>query len=449
MTRHREWGVFDGDGKGIDEEGVDAELVRLNAVEPKPIDWLWKGRIPLGKVTLIAGDPGLGKSMLSIHFSAHVTTGKPWPVDGAPCPLGNVIILSAEDDAADTIRPRLDAAGADPARVVKVNAMRDIDENGKLVPRWISLKSDIERLDAVIAGEAGTKLLIIDPISAYSGGTDTHNNAETRVVLGQLAEMAARRRVAVVAITHLNKSSASAMYRTTGSLAFVAAARASFVVVKDQDDPERRLVLSIKTNLAKNIGGVAYRIEETIDYQPILVFEPDPVYDDPDEALTPDLDDKRAALEDATDWLADELSTGGVLTTDLQKAAGQAGHSWRTVQRAKAKLDVISIKDKFNGKWRWQLPPATARVPAAPAWQPSQNSTSEGCQEPTSHAGFSEGRQHGGAGLAAFGAEITCNDCRHWDCECLKGHAVRDCAHPRECPDFTATIDSGMLEAGE
>jgi putative DNA primase/helicase len=209
----------------------DVVVQRLSDIAAKPITW---GRIARGKPSVIAGHPGLGKSQIAASLAAIATTGGLWPVDRSTSPIGSVVVLSAEDDAADTIRPRLEAAGADVTKVHILHAVIDNTPNGEEVQRAFNLRADIRRLEQVIADIGDVVLVVIDPVSAYVGTADSHNNAEIRGLLAPLSEMAARQNVAVVMVSHLNKGGAGseALLRVTGSLAFVAAARAAFIVAK-------------------------------------------------------------------------------------------------------------------------------------------------------------------------------------------------------------------------
>ena len=236
-----------------------AELRRFSDIRPKMLRWLWPRRIPLGKLTLIAGDPGLGKSLVTIDIAARVSKGSRFP-DGAPCEPGDVIILSAEDDAEDTIRPRLDAAGADVSRIHLLEAVRVVMADGKSTESTFTLERDIPALeDALI--RTGARAVIVDPVSAYVGSADSNANAEVRGLLKPLVALAAKYGAAVILITHLRKSGGAAIYRAMGSLAFSAAARAHWGVVADPDNKARRLFLQVKQNLAPDTDGLAYAIE--------------------------------------------------------------------------------------------------------------------------------------------------------------------------------------------
>ncbi|MFH5804659.1 AAA family ATPase, partial [Alienimonas sp. DA493] len=203
----------------------------LADVTPSFVEWLWEERIALGKITLFAGLPGLGKSFLTVDLAARTSVSRPWPDGRGAPPPGDVVILNAEDDAGDTIRPRLDAAGGDPKRVHVLEAVRGPD--GK--ERGFDLAADLDRLRTMLRKLPAPKLVIVDPVNAYLGRADSHKEADVRGVLEPLRRLAEEFGVAVVLVSHLNKGSgAGAMGRVTGSLAFVGAARAAWLI---SDDP--------------------------------------------------------------------------------------------------------------------------------------------------------------------------------------------------------------------
>ena len=259
---------------------------RASEIPPEAINWLWPQRIALGKLSLIAGQPGLGKSQVATYIAAIVSSGGTWPT-GEACQPGDVLFLSAEDDPADTIRPRLEACGANLDRVHIVEAVRD-----QRSERPFDLNRDIEALAAGLAMHPGVKLIDIDPISAYLGRTNSHNNAEVRATLAPLAKLAVDFRVAIVAVTHLNKSIApDPLTRVMGSTAFIAAVRSAHLVEKDKVNPERRLLLPLKSNISQGGLGLAFRLVTHVFPSGIetsrVVWEPKPVMITASEALTP------------------------------------------------------------------------------------------------------------------------------------------------------------------
>lgn len=340
---------------------------RASDIKAKPINWLWPGRIARGKVTMVAGNPGLGKSQVAgANITAIVTTGGVWP-DGSRCERGNVAILSAEDDPEDTGRPRLEAAGADLSRVFILDAVVDgYRADGSEVQRGFNLKTDLFRLGNMLEEIGGAALIVIDPITAYLGETDSHKNAEIRALLSPLSDLAAKHGAAVVCVSHLNKSAGGeALMRVTGSLAFVAAARAAFIVTKDPEDDARRLFLPLKNNIGNDQTGLAFRVESAqvksqaglIDTSRI-VWEPDPVTMTANEAMQPQGDpEERSALDDARLFLLGLLADGPVRAGQIKSDADGAGFNWRTIQRAADRLNIERHKDGMRGGWSWRLPP--------------------------------------------------------------------------------------------
>lgn len=339
---------------------------RLSEVTAKPIRWLWHGRIARGKVSMLAGNPGLGKSQVTASLAAVVTTGSRWPVDRTKCDQGSVIILSAEDDAEDTIRPRLQAAGADLARVFILDAVKDWDDEGQEQRRSFNLKTDLARLEEMLAEVGDVALIVIDPVTAYLGGTDSHKNADIRALLAPLSDAAARHGAAVVCVSHLNKGSNSeVLMRVMGSLAFVAAARAAFVVVKDQEDETRRLFLPIKNNIGNDQSGLAFRIEQASVPGDIetsrVAWESDAVSIRADDAMASSGDsEERSALQEAKDFLTELLFDSPMAAKKVFAQAKEAGIADRTVRRAKDALGIKPTKMRFDGGWEWALPTKVA-----------------------------------------------------------------------------------------
>ena len=329
-------------------------LTRLADVRPEAVRWLWPGRIALGKVTLIVGDPGLGKSFLSLDLTARVTLGSEWPDDPiSHAPLGGAVLLNAEDDLADTVRPRLDAAGADVSRVVALAGVKSDDPNDAQKP--FSLERDLPALEQAILATPDCRLVVIDPISAYLGKIDSHNNSDIRGLLAPLAELAGRHRVAMVAVTHLNKSAAGkAMYRTMGSLAFVAAARAAWAVARDKADESRRLFLPLKNNLAADVSGMTYKIIDGV-----VAWGPTPINIPADEALAIDLPNVRGSdREAAAEWLLEALADGPLDSNEVLKQGKENGFSEKTLRRAAKQVGVVCRKAGFGGAWQWFPPTA-------------------------------------------------------------------------------------------
>ncbi len=339
--------------------GPVAIVRRLCDVSRETLVWLWPGRIPLGKLTLLAGDPGLGKSLVTLDIAARVSRGLAWPDSPLlPQPVGSVILFNAEDDVADTIAPRLDRAGADDARVFAVEGVQRHDPKQNSPVRWyFSLENDLPRLEEVILAHPDVRLIVIDPISAYCGKTDSHNNAEVRALLAPPAELAARYRVAVVAVTHLSKSGGTkAVYRAMGSLAFTAAARAVWSIVKDPSDGGRRLFLPAKLNLAADPDGLAYRVADGR-----VAWEAEPVRMHADEAFAaeaagPDAGPRNTAREEAAEWLQQTLASGPRPSGDVVREAEEYGIRERTLRRAFKELGGKARKAEFDGGWLWELP---------------------------------------------------------------------------------------------
>ena len=241
---------------------AEGELVvtRVSEVVSERVTWLWQGFIPIGKVCTVEGNPGLGKSTIFLDLAARLTTGRESPYDGTVTEASDVIVLSAEDGAADTIRPRLEVAGADLDRVHLVSGVRERYGEGT-DERGVALDRDVIRLETLII-KTRAKLVVIDPIVAMLGGADFHRDQDVRRILKSLAVVAERRKCAIVTIRHLNKDkSGDIIARGSGSIGFVAAVRVAMLVVKHPSSEEDRVLAVYKTNLSKPPQPAMYRFK--------------------------------------------------------------------------------------------------------------------------------------------------------------------------------------------
>jgi putative DNA primase/helicase len=340
------------------------------------LDWLWPERFALGKIGLIAGLPDEGKGQLLAYIAARCTRPDlPWPNDEGRTPLGNMLLLTAEDDPKDTVVPRLAAAGADLDRVEIVKMVHDRDEkSGRQRRRTFSLVNDLEKLRQKIAEVGNVVLILIDPISAYLGvgEVDSFRDADVRAVLTPLKELAEELRVAVIAIMHFNKKAdvLNMMLRICNSIAFAAASRHAFGIVDDPDNA-RKLMVRGKNNLArKDDRALAFRFDEREVGKdrrnskpiraPFIVFEPGYVDITATEALQAVNSNKSpGARDEAKEFLRMLLTAGPVTQEDVKDAAEAHNIAWRTLRRAAKDLGLIFYKDRSSstGKWFWKLPP--------------------------------------------------------------------------------------------
>jgi RecA-family ATPase len=345
----------------------------LSDVTPQKIDWLWPGRVAVGKLTMIAGEPGLGKSQVALYVASVVSTGGFWADGYDRAPFGRVIILCAEDGLSDTIRPRVDAAGGDPSRITVIRAVESKGD-GSTSRTSFNLSSDLALLEQEIKRCGDIGLVLIDPVSSYMGKVDSHKNTEVRSVLEPIGEMAERLRVAVLAITHLNKSDGKAINRFVGSIAFVAAARAAFMVVKDPDDDTgtRRLLLQVKNNIAASQSGLAFRLEQReiapgVIGSSVAWDDSAPITLSADEALNGQGQKaKQTAKDDAVEFLRDLLAEGPVDVLDIEAEARAATmlsdkrrlRESKPFRDAAKALDIIKKRTGFGPGARvsWSLP---------------------------------------------------------------------------------------------
>jgi hypothetical protein len=348
-------------------------VVRLSEIAPDPIRWLSPGRLALGKITILDGDPGSGKSTLLCDLAARVTQGQPLP-GGLPAAPRGVILLAAEDDLFDTIRPRIDAAGGDPRRIVTLVSVPDPKAPG----RPIAFPGDAPLLGAV-AVHSDAALVIVDPLAGFLGPRHTANDAgHMRRTLAALREVAERAHVAVVIVRHLNKATgANPMYRGGGSIGIIGSARCALLLAPDPDDPDRRILAATKENLTTHTPSLAFRLETAPGSGVArVVWEGEGSWTATQllhaSAKTGSI---RSALDDARHWLRAALAAGPRPSKTLQEEAAAHGHALRTLVRAR-RAEAIVVRKQLgpNGHWTWELPSASS--------ESVQPSPSDGQQAP-------------------------------------------------------------------
>ncbi len=335
-----------------ESQQVTIEVTALADVEPEQVRWLWSGYVPLGKLTLLDGDPGVGKSTVALDLASRISTGRPMP-DGTTTDLGTVILLTAEDGLSDTVRPRLEVAGANLDRIRAVTGLRDLltDEwtpislPGAIVPLWEGLQ------------ELEPSLVIVDPLAAYLGSeVNTWRDHDVRRALSPLKELAEILGSTILAIRYLTKGpGGQALYRGGGSIGIIGAARAAFLIARDPGDREQRVLAPVKMNLGPMPPAFRFRLEP-VEHAARIVWEgASDVTADRLLAGAQD-EEERTLVEEAQEFLLDRLQHGSVFVAELTREARDMGLSSRTLRRAQSSLAVRSERDGFGGKVRWSLP---------------------------------------------------------------------------------------------
>ena len=328
---------------------------------PEPYRWLWQYWLAMGKLHILAGAPGQGKTTIALAMAATITIGGRWP-DGSRCAAGNVLIWSGEDDPADTLVPRLMAAGADRARCYFIEGAR---RDGEVVP--FDPARDLGQLLEAIEKIGGISLLVIDPVvSAVTG--DSHKNTEVRRALQPLVDLAAKCDCAVLGITHFAKGGQGTdpAQRVVGSVAFTAVARVVMVAAKvkgDEEGQDTRILARSKSNVGPDDGGFQYHLEQSEPLPGIHASHiawGKAVEGTARELLTDPDDGPQDDASDAVELLRAELDT--VRWTSCDEAAKPlkaAGFSKKQIWAASKKVGVMRKKDGMKGGWMWRLRDAT------------------------------------------------------------------------------------------
>jgi|GEM_PF-4088356 len=351
--------ILDLQGKAADyiaalQENTEAPGVLASTIKPQVVEWFWPARIPLGKITVIDGDPDRGKSLLTTDLIGRCTSGEPMP-DGAIGTMGGAVLLNAEDDEADTIVPRLLAAGADVKRVRILKTLRTRDGE-----RQIELPADIPAIREA-ALSVGAVFIVVDPLMAFlPDRTNSWRDQDIRRALAPLAKFAAELRVAVVIVRHLNKSTSDGnpLYRGGGSIGIIGAARAGLVVGEDPDDQtgETRILAVSKSNLSRKAASLRYRI--TPFASSVVVTWLGESEHRASTLLTSPEGEQRSAVDECRRFIEGHLADGARPGAEVIKAARAAGFSERNIDRAKVRAHVETYRTGFgkDGQWMWNLP---------------------------------------------------------------------------------------------
>lgn len=309
----------------------------VSQVQAKPVDWLWYPYIPCGKLTLLQGDPGEGKSTFMLNIAALLTRGSDMP-DGYKIEKPHTVVYQcAEDGMADTIKPRLVAAGADCDKIAYI-----IDDNSELT-------LDDNRIEETVR-QTGARLLILDPLQSFlAQDGDMHSAGRMRTVLGKLATVAAKHNCAVVLIGHMNKAAGGKhLYRSLGSIDIAAIARSVLMIARDETYPELRYMFPVKSSLAPEGGAISFTFNKETGFHfigPCNYTEPE----------TQQSFSESESKKDTACKLVSQMLLGRDLpSTDIIEELLGRGMSKRTIYTAKKELCITSYKHR--DVWYWHLP---------------------------------------------------------------------------------------------
>ncbi len=329
----------------VEKQNVELKLIHMEDVVSKEVEWLWYPYIPYGKITIIEGDPGEGKTTLVLKLAAALSRGLPLPCDDDKEyePI-HIIYQTAEDGIEDTIKPRLEKAGADCSMI------RVIDETDK------ELSMTDDRLEQAII-ETGARLIILDPIQAYIGATvDMHRANEIRPVLKHLGIIAEKHNCAIILIGHMNKASGSkSTYRGLGSIDIQATARSVLLVARLRDKPNIRIMAHDKSSLAP--AGDAIGFEMTEDNGMVCIGPYDITID---ELLSGNEGRGKKKLDIAENFIKEYFGTNKVIpSNEIMMEAAKRSIKRNTLLSAKKKMGITSDKEKAEdgtSYWTWVMP---------------------------------------------------------------------------------------------
>ena len=322
------------------------KLINMEQVEVEKIDWPLYPFIPFGKVTIVQGDPGEGKTTMVLQIIAKLTKGEAVLPSGSDEPAleaktvdlepVNVIYQTAEDGLGDTIKPRLLSAGADCSRVLV------IDDNDQALTMM-----DARLEEAIIKTKA--RLVVLDPIQGFLGAAvDMHRANEIRPLMKRVAVLAEKYHCAIILIGHMNKNSnGKSSYRGLGSIDFQAAARSVLIVGRIKDEPEIRVVCHVKSSLAPEGKSIAFRLDKDTGFEWIGEYDISA-----DDLLSGD--NRGQKIHEAKEFLKEILVSGSVAQTKVAEEAESRGIKKKTLWNAKKELEIESVK--IGNQWFWMLP---------------------------------------------------------------------------------------------
>lgn len=343
------------------EADEQIEMLPGESIRPEAVRWLWDGWLAEGKIHLIAGPGGTGKTTTAMALAATVSSGGRWP-SGEWTEARNVVIWTGEDGLADTLVPRLIACGANMKRVSLVGGVTRAGSKRSFDPA-----TDILPLQNALLKIGNVGLLIVDPIVSAVAG-DSHKNGEVRRSLQPLVDLAMTTRCTVLGITHFSKATTGRdpVERVTGSIAFSALARVVMAVVKvGNSQGEGRLLVRAKSNLGPDTDGYKFDVRQKAleDHPDILasyVAWGDVIKGDARDLLgqaeTVPNAEEHEELDAAKTFLRELLADGPMYAKQIREESDGAGYSWRTVERAKKDMGIIAAKNGMKDGWRWQIP---------------------------------------------------------------------------------------------
>lgn len=427
----------------INTDNLSPSLRPLNQIRHNLVRWIWPARIPRGRLTLLIGEPGVGKSLLAADIAARISTGNPWPdpdpltdafdIDSFPdltAPetppadskyyidprivaralrnqsryyKGNVLIIAPEDDLGDTLKPRLAAAGAHLPSIWSIDGLRPTPIRASLDPAGlrmaesappplpITLPDHADLLAQAVRAVDRPSLLILDPLHALLSPAALSSPSLAATAIACLTDIARRYEIAILAIGHLTKMrTGRTLYRARGALALVAAARSVLLLAPDPCEPSRRILASLKSVYCALPASLAFRVVPGPGIEWESANSPASLASlrgfSSGSLIPPDLLDLapevHSALAEACLWLADSLSSGDRTASELIAAARDAGINVATLRRAKRLLAIRSYKPSNDAAWHWSDPASAngaASRPAAPAGGCDKTAGSAAC----------------------------------------------------------------------